>query len=943
MLIYRQGIAIVLEGSYDRKDAENDAKKRVEQLAADVAIAINYPPDEFPQDLTESEIEDKLQQIDLSVRVVVPEDISDTLLVALHNKNILARPIDDWHELNLNSLASLIKEIAQFIISEDSVRKAEEDVGSLVQDFVDALSYHQDSDIVAKNLYSVIYRLYGFSIGDPVEIKEAIFAQATLATLLSSVYYESVRYAHQLDSLDALAKAKGPQQAVEQATHDILGINYEPIFRVIEDMLKSFPPLSIQFTKLISLATEISSKKALLRRDLAGKVYHRVVGDWALKKGLATFYTQIPAAYLLLYLAKPKLSRIADFACGSGTLMVAAYSAANANYRLELLKSGSDKSPREIENDFHTEFIKSCHAFDVLEYATQITALNLSLHSPGTALQDFSSVYTFPLGYREEDRSVSLGSLELARLTSNFDQIFGEVTKTGLKKKEKEMMIELLHLEPFDLIAMNPPFARTTGRGGRAGGGLFGFIGEEKSRQAVLENYGLLRDEIRESLEKTATKMLKGTSLKPLLIDKEFQPYRQIWQAGEGLLFLFLADMRLKKDGKLCFVLPKNLLSGISWFLVRALLAAKYHLQYVVVSYEPNANNFSESTSLSECLFIAQKVQAHNIGDGNKSDEKTTFVTLLKKPRTSIEAIALSKSIEGKTEGFVQAGESKAFLTTIERSKLLDNLDNWGRFTFLPDIEIMEEVVHLLDGKLKIGSQNIELPLVKFNELIETIGVDAHRFADTYQMVDAELPGGLKILRGGEEAQRMMMKAAPNAYAVTIRESGKKTYQQVAGNLLVPDRIRVDTAHVVALFSEERVISNIFYAVRLKDESHERLKALCLWFSTTWGILTVLASREETQGAFVRLKQSQWRMLPVLDIDKLTKRQVAKLATIFDEFKDKQLTRLPEQYGSAGKVDELRVELDKAFLNAIGIKINTDDLLLLYHEIGSSLRQWIGD
>jgi hypothetical protein len=40
VLIY-QGLAIVLEGSYDKKDAENDAKKRSEQLAADVAIAIH--------------------------------------------------------------------------------------------------------------------------------------------------------------------------------------------------------------------------------------------------------------------------------------------------------------------------------------------------------------------------------------------------------------------------------------------------------------------------------------------------------------------------------------------------------------------------------------------------------------------------------------------------------------------------------------------------------------------------------------------------------------------------------------------------------------------------------------------------------------------------------------------------------------------------------------
>jgi hypothetical protein len=937
VLIYHQGLAIVLEGSYDKKDAEDDAKKRIEQLAADVAIAIHYLPADFPQELTENEIEKKLQTAILPVRVVVPEDISGTLFRLLYQKNVVAKPIEDWYELNLNSLASLIREIAEFIISEDSVKKAEEDVSNLVHNFVDALSFHQQSETIARNLYGVLYKLYGFSIGDPVEIKEAIFAQATLATLLSCIYYESIRYAHKLDSLDNMAKAANPQQAIEKATHDILGINYEPIFGAIEEMLKSFPTMPMQFGKLVALATEISSKKTLLRRDLAGKVYHKVVGDPSLKKGLATFYTQIPAAYLLLYLAKPKLSRIADLACGTGTLLVAAYSATNAQYRLSLLKSGTDKNPKDIENEFHTQFINSCYAFDVLEYATQITALNLSLHSPETAIQDFHSVYTFPLGYREEDKMVSLGSLELARIKGNFNQIFGQVTKTGLKKKEKELMSKLLQLEPFDLVAMNPPFARTTGRGGRTGGGLFGFMGEEQARQAVLEDYAKLRDEVRRNLEETARKLLKGTNLESLLTDEEFQPYRQIWQAGEGLLFLYLADMRLKMDGKLCFVLPKSLLSGISWFLARTMIAAKYHLQYVVVSYEPGANNFSESTSLSECLFVAQKVQEHT------DNEETTFVTLLKKPRTSIEAIALANSINGNNERLVQAGESKAFLTKVGRDDLLENLDNWGRFTFLPDVEIMDEVVCLLDGTLKIGSQNVKIPLVRLNNLVASIGVDAHRFMDTFKVVNQNIPGAIRILHGGEEAQRMTMKTSPNAYAVPIIERGKKVFQEVAGYLLVPDRIWVETAHVVALLSDQPVISNIFYAVRLKNESQERLKALCLWFSTTWGILTVLASREETRGAFIRLKQSQWRLLPVLDIDKLANEQITELAAVFDKFKGKQLSRIPEQFGSSGKVDDLRIELDTAFLSAIGIQVAADDLLLLYHEIGSSLRQWIGD
>ncbi len=936
VIIYHQGLAIVLEGSYSKQDAEDDAKKRIEQLAADVAIAIHYPKT-FTQDLTEGEIKKALQSSIFPVRVIVPEDISGTLFQILYEKNVLAKPIEDWYELDLNSLTTLIQEIAQFIISEEIIVKAEEDVGNLIQNFVDSLSAHNKSEAIAGNIYDILYRLYGFSIGDPSKIKKAIFAQATLAILLSSIYYESIRYAYKLDSLYNLSKAiDNPQKALEKSTDDILAIDYEPIFEAIKEMLKVFPTMPFLFGKLVNLANEIASKKALLRRDLAGKIYHKVVGDWSLKKGLATYFTQIPSAYLLLYLAKPKLSRMADFACGSGTLLVAAYSATNAEYRLSLLKSGVDKHPQEIEADFHINFVNSCYAFDVLEYATQITALNLSLHSPETPIQDFHSIYTMPLGYREEDATVSLGSLELARITGKFNQIFGQVTKTGLKKKKKEIMGKLLELEPFDLIVMNPPFTRTTGRGGKAGGGLFGFMSDVEVRQAVLKDYAQLRDEVRESLESRARGLLKSTNLEILLKDTEFQPYKNIWQAGEGLLFLYLADIKLNNSGKLCFVLPKSLLSGISWFLVRTLLASNYHVRYVVVSYEPGNYNFSESTSLSECLFIAEKVEEH----ANK--EETIFVILLRKPRTSVEAIALSNKIDIKEGKYVEAGESSAFLLSVNRDELIDNIDNWGRFVFLPDINLLEGMKFLLDGKIKVGNLKAEIPLIRLNEIILSIGVDAHRFIDTFKVINNAAPGSFKILHGGEEERRLIMKTSPNAYVLPIIERGKNLFQEMASNLLIPDRIRVDTAHVISMLSEEPIISNIFYALKLKNESEDRLKALCLWFNTTWGILTILASREETHGGFIRLKMSQWRLLPVLDIDSLAEEKITELVELFDKFKDKQLMRIPEQYGSKGDVDELRLELDLSFLNIMGIHPEKNDLLLLYREIGSALTQWIG-
>lgn len=276
VVVYHQGLTIVLEGSYSKDDAEKDARKRIEQLNADVALAVHYVS-KISQDTSEYEIKKWLMGVKFSVKVILPEDISGTFFEIWLKKKVVAKPLEEWHEVDLNSLASLIKEIGQYIISEESVEHTHKEVAELIQRYVSYLSSVKNSTSIVGNLYDILYRLYGFSIGDPNAIKEAVFAQAVLAILLSAIYYESIRYAHKLHSLHALAAKGNPQDALEKATHNILAINYEPIFEATGEMLKVFPPMSRLFDMLIDLAVKIASKKSLLRKDLAGKVYHKVV------------------------------------------------------------------------------------------------------------------------------------------------------------------------------------------------------------------------------------------------------------------------------------------------------------------------------------------------------------------------------------------------------------------------------------------------------------------------------------------------------------------------------------------------------------------------------------------------------------------------------------------------------------------------------------------
>ncbi|MFP3203271.1 MAG: hypothetical protein RXR43_13945 [Sulfolobus sp.] len=61
----------------------------------------------------------------------------------------------------------------------------------------------------------------------------------------------------------------------------------------------------------------------------------------------------------------------------------------------------------------------------------------------------------------------------------------------------------------------------------------------------------------------------------------------------------------------------------------------------------------------------------------------------------------------------------------------------------------------------------------------------------------------------------------------------------------LPNRIRWNTLHVLALRTTESAKSNVYFMVRtsLTEE-----KALVLWLNSFWGILTVFAFMEITGG-----------------------------------------------------------------------------------------------
>jgi DNA-binding transcriptional regulator GbsR (MarR family) len=735
---YYKGFIIGLEASYSKEDAERDARNRIEQGLADITMALWIK--EKYKDMPERELVEVIKRSKFGVKIFAPLDI--LFLEKVIEKR--AEPVTGWFEdIDLPMIKTIIENSVSFMIREEDIQELMKDMKSKFDDFIKTLN-EIDRRVVGdlrKNLYDILYKLYGLSIAE-TEDPEVIFGHAALSILLSTVFYEHIRDVHPgLKPITEYVKSYGSIEGLKRAFEDLLKIDYRVAVELTIWILNALPPgLTQRIRNLIDLAVKIAANKNLLKRDFAGRVYHEITGDIALRKGFATFYTEIPGAYMLGTLAisslldmdernpfdlnqeearkiveRVKSVRVGDLACGSGTLLTASYSA--LMHMATTLKFYYDLEDVNLDDMGRTLVEEGIYGIDALRYASQITAMNLAL--VGSSTIEKENIYTIYLGYIPEKKQAWLGSLELLNNTGKVGGLLAFIEK-GLRGVAERVTLEGMGNEfsiptHFDMIIMNPPFTRPTYRGKKPPEekrAFFGFIADEKIRDILRKRYEEVLNKISEDLKKIAQNAanceLKDDipdEIKDIIkggVDAKLRQYLNIGLAGEALPFLYLAYKYVNENGVIAFVLPRAALAGISWFLARILLASKFHLKYVIVSSDPkNGYNFSEGADLSETLLIAKRTDKH------EPSEKTVFVILTKKPRTALEGVLAANSIlEAKKKGIIQySHEGVEFIMKIvDRRILLKHIDNWNRLVAIPEPILSDYVLKLLtEGLITIG------------------------------------------------------------------------------------------------------------------------------------------------------------------------------------------------------------------------------------------------
>jgi hypothetical protein len=475
VLFELRGLRVVIEGKFqDHPNAEDvvleDARKRVRSGIAHIAAAAVYPAG--LRSTRTIKLLEVLRKTQIKYRIVTE-----------------THETDRWFEGDPVSLMDALRHSQEALTKDDIVEKTAKSL-SVQLEGVAKLWMGQ------KGACDRLSEILGLSPPKGEKAEKAQDRRETAAKVSALVLANAFIFQEQLAQTDGRVTTLRKQQKQK----DIVGatathwnwiwenINYVPIFQLGERVLNELPasPNSgIATHALLTEAIQICSQQAALRHDLMGRIYH-----WLLHhaKYLGTYYTSVSAATLLLKLTiaakwKPDFSdpaelanfKIADLACGTGTLLMASAQAISDAYIRIRADRDLTLEPKDMSTLHRTLMENVLHGYDVLPSAVHLTASTLAMLAPDVAFVRMG-LYVMPLGM---DHGIAkLGSLDF--LTSDsvktqmaLDYSHVETIRTGASFSQATTA----ELPKLNLCVMNPPFVRSVG-----GNLLFGSLPDERGR-----------------------------------------------------------------------------------------------------------------------------------------------------------------------------------------------------------------------------------------------------------------------------------------------------------------------------------------------------------------------------------------------------------------------------------------------------------------------------
>ena len=707
----------------------------------------------------------------------------------------------------------------------------------------------------------------------------------------------------------------------------ILQVNYWPIFDISRRILQVIPSVNSGdlIDQLARTAQALVKRNLMRSHDLTGTVFQKLIAD---RKFLAAFYTTPASAALLVGLAvnsdamlkdgdwgdpqQVKSLRIADFACGTGTLLSTAYQRISQLHELR----GGDST--KIHPKMMERALVGC---DILPAATHLTASMLSGAHP-TITYEGSAIFTQPYGL-QEDGKIALGSIDLLR-----DKALLEGSQITAKAIEATRIseVDIWRFAPhdsFDMVIMNPPFTRATNHEGR----------HENVPNPIFAAFGSSAEEQR-AMADVAKKLTTGTIAHG--------------NAGEASVFLALADRKLAKDGMLATVMPLSLLTGSSWQKCRSRLAESYEnlILISIAGSDSKSLSFSADTGMGECLVIGKR--------NGKRQSRATFIVLNKSPEYPAFGDVIARKIRQLiNDNAIRALEDSPVggtHITVGGELVGQAIDvplprsgSW-KLARIADLSLAQTAYQLADKNriwlpTQLTKDTLQIPMIPLQKIGQVGPLDRDingknsdgtiRGPFEVRTLRANTVPTYPILwaHNSERENTLMFEADREGIPVRVQS---KSEQAIVENKIETVFATASHCHSNRDFQfnsqptsmqytpRETIGGRAWTSIKLATVEHE--KALVLWANTILGMLMYWWHASKQQAGRGTITKANLQTQPILDVTTLSAEQLERAVQIFDETNQLPLLPLHEL-----DKDENRKTLDRRFYSDV---LGLDDATL---------------
>ena len=682
-------------------------------------------------------------------------------------------------------------------------------------------------------------------------------------------------------------------------------IDYCPVFEIAAKILGRLPgaQAGVALAEMSAAVSRISALRVQKSGDVYGMLYQDMLEG---RENAAAFYTRPEAATLLAGLVMPPSGdtvwddtdtvrswRIADFACGTGMLLTAAY---------QHIMYNSNANPAEM----HAHTMEECmYGYDIMPTAVHLTVSNLAGLQPGQAFDD-THVHTMPIGRDEKHGGFGLGSLDLIRDVETIVEKGQREGGRGTKKTKKALAAH----KSCDYILMNPPFvAATNHEGGR------------EYRVPPFALFGISPDD-QTAMARQLKPMYRGTCAHG--------------NAGLGSYFAAIADKKIKNGGTVGLILPNTVMAGTAWDKVRDMLNRWYEdITLVQVGLSVEGRNggdwgrtYSSDTGMNEVMLVARKRERERV----KGDwPRIRLVLLDHMPRSRLEALETARAVKLAEPVRLEdgAGHRSIMVGDTVVGKVVDcpiEAGHWwvARISDIHLLYMMYDMMHNGVGSLNLTTLGDIARMGKIDrDLTENttnkngkprgpfdkVPVGPH---DTYPCL-----WNNRVNVGEQKA----MLAPPDCALEPKRNAIEKAKDvwRTATRLHVNRQVDFRSQRLVAAYTKDPTLGGTAWPNVIINETYE--KALAVWCNSSLGVLTYMIISAGQQRGRGRMSKITLKEFPVPDFRTANGEMIAKLDALFDEYMTREMLPVNRM-----DVDEVRIGLDTRMAEILGIKWDLDDI-----------------